>query len=927
MFYKKIFFLLFLFVCFAQSANAANQVVTNNNDSGSGSLRQAILDIESSGSDGDTITFNLSAGNETITISSQFSLIWQKNFNIDGDNTAGSGTNVTVQVTTPGVSSYRIFEIRPYSGTYTFSNMTLKGGTVGSGQGGVIKVYSGDSTGNLTLNNMTVRDGVSNYGGCVYAWGTIGTLTISNSTFTSCTTDSTSYGGGAIFIRSHQNAPSISGSTFSNNTSAGSGGAIHIFDETFSITNTTFSNNSSTSSGGAIYVDGDDTLAASTITGSTFASNTGNGSAGNDFGGAVYYYYGKHQITNSTFFDNESQIGGAVAYSYSPEIHLTNNTIVANTSTSALGGGVYHGTSSVLRIKNTLLANNTANSSANDFYNDGSTITDNGYNLVEYSTGKTWNGTGDITGNQSSLNISASLADNDTSNGTQTLALSTGSVAADAGASGTNNSVSVPTTDQRGFSRSGTTDIGSYELQSDVTAPTITNVSSDKADGSYKAGEVIDIDVTFSEAVTSTGNVTVTLETGDTDRTCTFTVSNSTTGSCNYTVQSGDASSDLNVATISGTIADQSSNAMSNFVPTTNLSANKALVIDTTAPVLSEATAVTTPTTDTTPDYVFSTTEAGTISYGGSCSSATTSASSGSNTITLATLTAGTYSDCTIIVTDTATNASNSLSVTSFTVDPDAPIISSVQSSPSQTSVTITWTTDENASSQVYYGATDSYGSNTSEADTAPRVTSHSVSLSSLSCGSTYHFKVVSKDALENSSVPNDNTFTANACTVVAPAGSVPVWLLPSITQQINTQNNSQQIFHADPVTNTNSSSPVTANSSSNYVFSKNLRRGSNHLDVTELQKFLKEQGEDIYPEGIVSGYFGNLTKKAIIRFQEKYAEDILHPVGLKKGSGVLGEYTRKKINQITALGRQPARNSLSIGGAGGDLPNNPLAY
>jgi len=121
----------------------------------------------------------------------------------------------------------------------------------------------------------------------------------------------------------------------------------------------------------------------------------------------------------------------------------------------------------------------------------------------------------------------------------------------------------------------------------DSTAPTISSVSSDKTNGSYTVGEVIDIDVTFSEAVTSTGNVTVTLETGSTDRTCTFTVSSATTGTCNYTVQVGDTSSDLTVSSISGTIADASANAMSNFVPTTNLAANKALVIDTTAPTIS----------------------------------------------------------------------------------------------------------------------------------------------------------------------------------------------------------------------------------------------------------------------------------------------------------------------------------------------------
>ncbi len=90
--------------------------------------------------------------------------------------------------------------------------------------------------------------------------------------------------------------------------------------------------------------------------------------------------------------------------------------------------------------------------------------------------------------------------------------------------------------------------------------------------------------MTFSEAVTSTGNVTVTLETGDTDRTCTFSVTSSTTGTCNYTVQAGDTSADLTVASVSGTIADGVGNVMTNFVPTTNLAANKAIVIDTTAP-------------------------------------------------------------------------------------------------------------------------------------------------------------------------------------------------------------------------------------------------------------------------------------------------------------------------------------------------------
>ena len=86
-----------------------------------------------------------------------------------------------------------------------------------------------------------------------------------------------------------------------------------------------------------------------------------------------------------------------------------------------------------------------------------------------------------------------------------------------------------------------------------------------------------------------------------------------------------------------------------------------------TAPTLAEVTAVITPTNDTTPDYTFSSSEAGTITYGGSCSSSTGSAVSGNNTITLVSLSEGTYSDCTITVTDSSGN-SVTLNISSFTV-------------------------------------------------------------------------------------------------------------------------------------------------------------------------------------------------------------------------------------------------------------------
>ena len=98
--------LLVLFGSTNLYAVAVDHVVTNNNDSGPGSLRQALLDFN----DGDKIIFNLSAGNETITINSTLPpFAVGENMDIDGDNNLGSGINAKIQVAEVGSSDYPIF--------------------------------------------------------------------------------------------------------------------------------------------------------------------------------------------------------------------------------------------------------------------------------------------------------------------------------------------------------------------------------------------------------------------------------------------------------------------------------------------------------------------------------------------------------------------------------------------------------------------------------------------------------------------------------------------------------------------------------------------------------------------------------------------------------------------------------------------------
>ena len=177
------------------------------------------------------------------------------------------------------------------------------------------------------------------------------------------------------------------------------------------------------------------------------------------------------------------------------------------------------------------------------------------------------------------------------------------------------------------------------------------------------------------------------ITTPTTDTTPDYTFSSNESGAINY---GGSCSSSTTIAvagnntiTLSslsdGTYADctiKVSKTMRTNKSETNLSGSLTMTsftitttsTDTTAPVIAEVTAVTTPTNDTTPDYTFSSTEAGTITYGGSCSSGTTSATTDNNTITFSTLDNGTYSNCTIKVTDSSGNESNTLAITDFTV-------------------------------------------------------------------------------------------------------------------------------------------------------------------------------------------------------------------------------------------------------------------
>jgi len=127
--------------------------------------------------------------------------------------------------------------------------------------------------------------------------------------------------------------------------------------------------------------------------------------------------------------------------------------------------------------------------------------------------------------------------------------------------------------------------------------PYVTAVSSSTDNGSYKAEDVIAITIEFTEAVTVSGTPQLTLETGSSDAVVNYASgSGGTTLTFNYTVTSSHTSSDLDyVSTTSlalngGTIRNADGIDASLTLPSpgaaNSLSANKAIVIDNTAPTV-----------------------------------------------------------------------------------------------------------------------------------------------------------------------------------------------------------------------------------------------------------------------------------------------------------------------------------------------------
>ncbi|MDF2387722.1 cadherin-like domain-containing protein [Nostoc ellipsosporum NOK] len=237
-----------------------NFIVTNTNDSGEGSLRQAILDANALGG-ADTITFAGSvftdATPDTITLTSG-------ELGITDDVTIeGTGAN---QLTISGNNASRVFNISNGGTDATIDALTIANGNSADGAG--IFVNGGTS---LVLTNSTVSNNNANggnFGGG--GIGNFGTANVINSTISGNT--SSVFGGGFASA----GTLTVTNSTISGNTSGVFGGGL-ILGGVVTLTGNTITNNTASNGAGLIVFFGTTTAQNTIIAGNN----------GNDISGAV----------------------------------------------------------------------------------------------------------------------------------------------------------------------------------------------------------------------------------------------------------------------------------------------------------------------------------------------------------------------------------------------------------------------------------------------------------------------------------------------------------------------------------------------------------------------------------------------------------------------------------------------------------------
>ena len=251
-------------------AFATGITVTNTNDSGPGSLRQAIASAQA----GDVIGFSVSG---TIVLNSTLMINTSLTINGPGPSALALDGNNATQILV--VNSGAVVKI---------SGLTVQNAnTTGYYYGGAILNY-----GTLTLTNIVATGNVGSQGAILNL--APGALTLMNSTLSG---NAASYGGGGVEGAGVQ--LTIIGSTISGNSAGQFGGGVFTGDGPTTIINSTLANNTSGYKGGGLYAGG----ATTTVINSTLAGNSA------PWGGGIYTF--ALTLKNSIVANNQASAQGA----------------------------------------------------------------------------------------------------------------------------------------------------------------------------------------------------------------------------------------------------------------------------------------------------------------------------------------------------------------------------------------------------------------------------------------------------------------------------------------------------------------------------------------------------------------------------------------------------------------------------------------
>jgi len=390
--------------------------VTNTNDSGAGSLRQAIANAVA----GDTIAFASGLANQTITLTSG-QLTVNKNLIFDG----AAAANLKIS----GNNASRVFEIQALQAT--FRNLIITNGRViGNNENGAGAGIKTNNSTVLIVENCQLNNNVADYGGGAIFSGFQANTTVINSKFNSNngTGANTERGGGAIATKSGGSLI-VKGSEFTNNKGI-NGGAINSLLGTLTVENSIFKNNDTIAGaigngtmgyGGAIYTDGANASGANSLPGPiggtiTISNSQFDGNKGAGQGGAMFlfgYSGDKVIVDKSTITNNQvikdgtgNALGGGIRIGVD-QFSITNTTIANNTALSQ-GGGLWIGENSKGTITNNTISGNKADDGSGNglggaiLFANGSnpvSLTNNtiAYNRAGFQGGAFWGGGSNIT--------------------------------------------------------------------------------------------------------------------------------------------------------------------------------------------------------------------------------------------------------------------------------------------------------------------------------------------------------------------------------------------------------------------------------------------------------------------------------------------------------------------------------------------------